>query len=448
MPAERVVKYAESGAVQIAYEVTGRGPLDLVLVTDSGSNLDLLRENPYVTRFVDRLGELGRVLWVDPRGVGLSDPLEQLPPLEEWVDDVRVVLDDTDAARAAVVGHGYGAQLGLLFAAVHPDRTSAVVSINGYARLRAAPDYPAGFPPGADEAALRVMEQEWGSGSALQGVNRDRAGTSPGAPDWWARVERASATPRGAVRRQRFALEIDIRDVLPAIGVPTLVIQSLDDNYIRPAHADYLVEHIPAARRVDLWGGHSPMMQPGVVDDLVDAIGGFVAGTTYRPDADRALMTVAFTDIVDSTRRAAELGDQRWRTVLEVHDAVSRREVEAARGRVVKFTGDGMMATFDGPARAVQCLRRIDRLLVSSGLRLRGGVHTGEVEVRGDDIGGLAVHIAARVSGLASAGETLVSSTVRDLVAGSGLVFEDRGEQALKGIPDRWRLFAVLDQAG
>jgi class 3 adenylate cyclase len=257
-------------------------------------------------------------------------------------------------------------------------------------------------------------------------------------------LERASATPRRAALRQRIALDIDIRDVLDTIDTPTLVIQSEGDPYIRRGHAQYLVEHIAGARYVGLDSAdHSPTATD-LADQVMDAIEEFLTGTKHAPTSDRALMTVAFTDIVESTKKAAELGDRRWRSLLEAHDSVARREIEAARGRLIKSTGDGSMATFDGPARAVHCMRSIGAQLEPIGLPIRAGVHTGEVELMGDDIGGIAVHVAARIAALAGAGEVLTSSTVRDLVAGSGLAFEDRGEHALKGVPDPWRVFAAM----
>jgi class 3 adenylate cyclase len=317
-----------------------------------------------------------------------------------------------------------------------------LVTINGYARMRRAEDYPWGYPPKAEASMLEHMAATWGTGRTLGAFNLGFAPDQRGL-EWTARLERASATPRQAVIRQQVALEIDIRDVLPTVSVPTLVIHSKDDPYIRVGHAQYLVDHIAGAKYVELPGAdHTPSASEGQ-DLLMDAIEAFLTGTTYRAAADRALKTVAFTDIVDSTQRAAELGDRRWRSMLETHESIARHEVEVARGRLVKFTGDGLMATFDGPARAVQCMRSIGERLVPLGLPIRAGVHTGEVELIGDDIGGIAVHVAARIAALAGAGEVLTSSTVRDLVAGSGIVFEDRGEQSLKGVHDPWRIFSA-----
>jgi pimeloyl-ACP methyl ester carboxylesterase len=439
---ERTVRYADSGGLQIAYEVMGEGPSDVVMVFESGSNLDVTAEHPMTERFFGRFTDFGRLIVLDMRGVGLSDPIEHLPTLEEWADDVRAVMAAIGSEQAVLVGHGAAAQLCLLFAAAHPDLTTAVVTINGFARLRRDADYPFGFPPGAEAALLGWMGEAWGTGQVLGSFNPGMA-DGPRALDWLARLERSANGPRRAVRRQEWVFSIDVRDVLPSIAAPTLVVQNRDDTYVRAGHARYLADNIPRARLFEMPGpDHSPFVS-AQVDDLADVVEEFVTGVAPAQSSSRSLMTVAFTDIVDSTKRAAELGDRRWRAVLETHEVLARREVEAARGRLIKFTGDGLMATFDGPARAVHCMRALGASLEHLGLSIRAGVHTGEVEQIGEDIGGIAVHIAARISGLAQAGEILTSSTVRDLVAGSGLEFDDRGESELKGVPGTWRVLAA-----
>ena len=439
---ERAVRYVDSGGLQIAYEVVGDGPLDIVMVFESGSNLDVTAEHPLTERFFGRFTTFGRLIVLDMRGVGLSDPMEQLPTLEEWADDIRAVMAAVGSEQAVLVGHGAAAQLCLLFAATHPELTTAVVTINGFARLRRDADYPWGFPPEAETVLLDSMGEAWGTGQILGSFNPGMA-DGPRALDWLARLERSANGPRRAVRRQEWVFSIDVRDVLPSIAAPTLVIQNREDSYVLAGHARFLVDNIPRARLVEMPGAdHSPFVSEQV-DDLVDVIEEFVTGVAPAQSSTRSLMTVAFTDIVDSTRRAAELGDRRWRAILETHAILARREVEAARGRLVKFTGDGLMATFDGPARAVRCIRALGQALEHLGLPIRAGVHTGEVEQIGDDIGGIAVHIAARISALAQSGEILTSSTVRDLVAGSGLEFDDRGESELKGVPGRWRVLAA-----
>lgn len=439
---ERTVRYVDSGGLQIAYEVVGDGPLDVVMVFESGSNLDVTAEHPMAQRFFGRFADFCRLVVVDMRGVGLSDPIQHLPTLEEWADDVRAVMTDVGSEQAVLVGHGAAAQLCLLFAAAHPELTRAVVTINGFARLRRDSDYPWGFPPEAEGVLLGWMGDAWGTGQVLGSFNPGMA-DGPRAFDWLARLERSSNGPRRAVRRQKWVFSIDVRDVLPSISAPTLVIQNREDTYVLAGHARFLVDNINGARLLELPGSdHSPLVS-AQVDDVVDAIEEFVTGVAPAQSSSRSLMTVAFTDIVDSTKRAAELGDRRWRAMLETHEVLARREVDAARGQLVKFTGDGLMATFDGPARAVQCIRTLGQSLEHLGLPIRAGVHTGEVEQIGDDIGGIAVHIAARISALARAGEILTSSTVRDLVAGSGLEFDDRGESELKGVPGKWRVLAA-----
>lgn len=439
---ERTVRYVDSGRLQIAYEVIGEGPLDVVMGFESGSNLDVTAENPRLAACRRRFAEFSRLIMFDMRGAGLSDPIDHLPTLEEWADDVRAILAAVGSERAVLVGHGAAAQLCLLFAATHPDLTAALVTINGFARLRRAEDYPWGYPPKAEESMLSFVENNWGTGRVLGSFN---PGMAEGlrALDWLARLERSANGPRRAVRRQEWVFSIDVRDVLPSIVAPTLVIQNRDDQYVLAGHGRFLADNIAGAGFCELPSAdHSPMVS-AQADALMDVIEEFVTGATPAPSTTRSLMTVGFTDIVDSTNLAASMGDRRWKGLLETHESLARREVEAARGRLIKFTGDGLMATFDGPARAVHCMRAIGEAIRPLGLTIRAGVHTGEVEQIGDDIGGLAVHIAARISALAGTGEILTSSTVRDLVAGSGLEFDDRGEQELKGVPGTWRVLAV-----
>jgi class 3 adenylate cyclase len=441
MSADRDVRYADSGGLQIAYEVIGDGPIDIVVAWDHGAHLDVLHEFPAFQRFMDRLAEFGRLIHVDPRGVGLSDPIESVPPLEDWVEDVRAVLRAVGSERAAFFGGGQAAQWFMLFAAMYPNETSALATLNGYARLRQAPDYPAGVPDDFVARTTRLYGELWGTGGLL-GLISPTTYSLPKGRDLMARLERSSATPGRAAWRQEIASEIDVRDVLPVISAPTLVLQVRGDRYVRPGHAQYLAEHIPGARLIEV-DGTDHMPAPDTVEAIADAVEEFLTGHKPRAVSQRALMSVAFTDIVDSTKRAAELGDKQWRKLLEMHDSLATSEVESVGGRLVKFTGDGLMATFDGPARAVQCIRALGERLDEYGLPIRAGVHTGEVEVIGDDIGGIAVHIAARISALAGTGEIFTSSTVRDLVAGSGLEFDDRGEHELKGVPGTWRVLAA-----
>ncbi len=439
---ERTVKYVDSGELQIAYEVVGDGSPDIITAWESGSNLDLLHEHPRHQANMRRFAEFSRLIVFDMRGVGLSDPIEHLPTLEAWADDVRAVMAAVGSERAVLVGHGAGAQLCLLFAATHPDLTAALVTINGFARLRRADDYPWGYPPDAEAAVLAFMKESWGTGRVLGSFNPGMT-EGPRALDWLARLERASNGPRRAVARQQWVFDIDVRDVLSSIVAPTLVIQNRDDRYALAGHGRFLAESIAGAELFELPGAdHSPMAS-AQADATMDAIEEFVTGVKPAPSSTRSLMTVAFTDIIGSTKLAAQIGDRRWHRLLETHESIAKREVDLASGRLIKFTGDGLVATFDGPARAVRCMRTLGAALEPIGLPIRAGVHTGEVEQIGDDIGGLAVHIAARISGLAGVDEILTSSTVRDLVAGSGLEFDDRGHHELKGVPGTWRLLAV-----
>jgi pimeloyl-ACP methyl ester carboxylesterase len=442
MTPERDVRYVDSGGLQIAYETVGRGPLDIVLLFEWGTSLDLAWDDPRFVRFVSQLAELGRVIRFDMRGIGLSDRVDVLPPLEEWAEDIQAVLSAVGSERAALVGHGHAAQPCMLFAAMHPERVTALVTINGFARLRRAADYPWGLPPRAEASTGERMRTTWGTGHVLGSFNPSLV-EGPRGLERTARAERAAATPRVAALKQASVFEIDVRDVLPAIAAPTLVIHTRGNSFILSKHGEYLAEMIPDATYVELPGGdHSPFFSDDA-EQTQGAIDSFLTGNRRPVATQRSLMTVAFTDIVDSTTMAAELGDRRWRSLLETHEAFARREVGDANGRIVKFTGDGLMATFEGPARAVQCMKSLGEVLESVGLPIRAGVHTGEVEAIGDDIGGIAVHIAARISAKGGAGEILTSSTVRDLVAGSGLEFEDRGEHELKGVPGAWRVLAV-----
>ena len=438
------IKYATSGDLQIAYQVVGDGPVDVALAFDWGSNIELMWEHPQTERFLRRFASYGRLIFFDMRGIGLSDPVENLPPLEEWMDDVRAVMDAVGADRAALVGHGHAGQLCMLVAASHPDRVQALVTVNSFARLARAPGYRAGMPEGAQQTQLEAVRATWGTTDPLhlQVLAPDIADDEI-ARALWARIERAAGSPRRAVRKQQLAFQLDVREVLAAIAVPTLVVQSAGNRFVIPAQGRYLAEHIPGAQYLELAsGGHWPWTAPDA-NRFLDKLEEFLTGAPQAPDRDRVLATVAFTDIVDSTAMAAAMGDRRWRELLEIHDSVARREVEAARGRMIKSTGDGLLATFDGPARAIRCVGAIEHGVATLGLHVRAGLHTGEIELLDDDVGGIAVAIAARLTSLAGSDEVVVSSTVKDLVVGSGIRFKDRGIHALKGVPEEWHVFAV-----
>jgi class 3 adenylate cyclase len=436
-------RYAKSGDVNIAYQVVGDGPFDLVHVPPFVSNLELQWEDPDERRYFERLASFSRLIMFDKRGTGLSDRVA-VATLEERMDDLRAVMDAAGSQRAAVYGGSEGGALSILFTATYPQRVSALVLYGAYPRMAWAPDYPDGIPEEMWAEGLRQFEENWGRGQEgglpLWALAPDRA-DDPVFRRAHGRWERLSASPGAAVAIQRMIHEIDVRYLLPAIRVPTLVVYRTADVH-HAVGSRYLGAHIPGARVVEL-PGNTYFPHLGDQDAILDEIEEFLTGVRPVHVPDRALATVLFTDIVSSTERAAALGDDEWTRILDHHDAVAASEVDRHRGRRIKTTGDGMLATFDGPARAVRCAQAICGAVRPLGLEVRAGLHTGEIELRGDDIGGIAVHIGQRVSGLAGPGEVLVSSTVKDLVAGSGITFSDRGFHALKGVPDEWRVFAV-----
>jgi class 3 adenylate cyclase len=430
-------RYAKSGDVHIAYQVVGEGPLDLVWATGL-SHLEVGWEEPLYRRFFERLASFSRVIMFDMRGTGLSDrvSIRELPTLEQRMDDIRAVMDCVGSERAALFGIAEGSSLSALFAATYPERTTALIingSFVGFLGLRPSEDRL--------QEILNAWERSWGEGMDLALLAPERAGDER-FRQWWARFQRMAASPGAAVALLRMNFQIDIKHVLSAIRVPTLVLHQADDRAVLPDGDRYIAQNVAGARYVELPGTqHWPWM--GESDALMEEVQEFLTGVRPSPEPDRVLATVLFTDIVGSTERAAELGDRRWRDLLEQHNDIAHRELAHFRGREVKSTGDGVLATFDGPGRGVRCARAICDSVRALGIELRAGLHTGECELLGDDVGGIAVHIAARVAAQAGPGEVLVSSTVKDLVAGSGLRFEERGAHALKGVPEEWRLFAV-----
>jgi class 3 adenylate cyclase len=435
-------RYAKSGDLNIAYQVTGGGPLDLVFVPGFVSNLDLVWENPGWVHFFTRLSAFSRLIMFDKRGTGLSDRLAGIATLEERMDDVRAVMDAAGSDRAALFGVSEGGPMSLLFAATYPERATALVLYGSYAR------HPALTVQSHLEARLALINRAWGSGEYMQQFFTPSLATDDAIQRGLGRVERQSASPAAALAILAMNAEIDARDILPTIHLPTLVMHRRDDVATSVEAGRYLGRNIPGAKYIELPGeNHIPVFERDMLDRIANEVEEFLTG--YRADAelDRVLATVMFTDIVDSTKRAAALGDRMWRATLDRHDEIVRQQLTRFRGREVKHTGDGFLATFDGPARAIRCASAIAGTVEPLGLAVRGGLHTGEIELRGDDIGGIAVNIAARVAAMAGPGETLVSSTVRDLVAGSGLRFEDRGRHALKGLPDDVQLYAALSNA-
>jgi class 3 adenylate cyclase len=429
--------YAKSGDVSIAYQVAGSGPFDLVFVPGFVSNLDGQLENPGWSHFFSRLSNFSRLIRFDKRGTGLSDRVAGIANLEDRMDDVRAVMDAVGSERAALLGASEGGPMSLLFAATYPERVSALVLYASFAK----------HPILGDKNFLRQqldsIDRLWGSGEFLKQnfVPNNVAVDLP----MLARYERQAASPSAAAAILRMNSEIDARHILPMVRAPTLVLHRSGDNRVPIDAGRHIANHVPGARMVTLPGqNHIFVYEPEIIDRIVGEVEEFLTGSRREIETDRVLATVMFTDIVESTKRAAELGDRQWRTLVDNHDRMVREQLTRFRGREIKNLGDGFLVTFAGPARAVRCASSIVESVYSLGIDVRIGLHTGEVELKDDDIGGIAVNIAAGIAGIAGPGSTLVSSTVRDLVAGSGLRFEDRGLHALKGLPEDLHLYASL----
>ncbi len=443
LPGPPETRYARSGGVNIAYQVVGRGLLDLVLVPGWVSNVERAWEEPSYARFLERLASFSRLILFDKRGTGLSDRVSEdaLPTLEQRMDDVRAVMDAVGSMRAALFGFSEGGGMCVLFAATYPERTEALVTYGIFAARRRSPDYP--WAPSTEERErwLAGVEADWGGAVDLATLAPSRAGDERFSR-WWARYLRASASPGAAVALGRMNTAVDVRSVLPAIRVPTLVIHRTGDHDVRVEEGRWIASRIPGARFLELPGeDHLPWTSDP--DEVPGAIEQFLTGQSAAVHGDRLLATVLFTDIVDSTRRLVSAGDARWRETLESLERAARERTEFHRGRFVKSTGDGFLATFDGPARAIRCAVDLRGDARASGLEIRAGLHTGECEVSAEDVSGLAVHIAARVLAEAEPGEIVVSRTVRDLVAGSGLGLDPLGAHRLAGVPEEWELYRV-----
>jgi class 3 adenylate cyclase len=443
-------RYADrSDGVSIAYQVFGDGPVNLVYCGGFMSHLDLQWTNPLWTRFFRRLASFSRVAVYDKAGTGLSDPIAHVPTLEERMEEIRTVMDAAGMHRAALFGESEGGPSALLFAAAHPARTVAIVVYGSMAKADATAQELAPFGGGSDVLAARMAEMKtivggWGHGRTLELLAPSLAGSRP-ARMAMATFERAALSPGMARGLLQSYASIDITGVLALTSVPTLVLHRRNDAWIPIAAGRYLASQVPGARFAELDGGdHTPTA--GDSTALLDEVERFLTGTTTRATPDRVLATVLFTDIVESTARASSLGDTHWRDLLERHDELVRACVESAGGRVIKRTGDGALARFDGPGQAIAAADELLRDVAQLGLQLRVGVHSGECEVIGDDLAGLAVHIGARVAAKAAPGELLVSSTVTELLVGSGLRFTDRGVHHLKGVPGEWRLHALAEQ--
>jgi pimeloyl-ACP methyl ester carboxylesterase len=436
------VRFARSGDIDVAYRVVGDGPVDLVCVEGAYTHLEIAWELPQYRRYYERLAEFARVILFDKRGLGMSDRVPGATTLEERMDDIRAVMDAVGSERAAVIGESEGGPLSMLFAAAHPERTVALILQGAEVRERRDDDWPWGEGDEAElEEYLVRLPETWGMGLGFQYLFPS-VGDLEWGRAWLGRLQRHAATPASWEAFARMAFEIDVRHVAAAINVPTLVIHAVADQVCHVENARFLARTIPNARYVELAGGdHVPWLDP---DATIAEIREFLTGTRESSTPDRALATVLFTDLVGSTGRAAELGDRRWGDLLEQHHASVRRELARFDGLEVDTAGDGFFATFDGPARAIRCAQAIVDAVRPLQLDVRAGLHTGEVELADGKVAGIAVNIGARVAAKADAGEVLVSGTVKDLVAGSGLEFDDRGVAALKGVPGEWRLFAVV----
>ena len=435
------VRFAQSGDVHVAYRVVGDGPMDLVFVQGAFTHLDVYWELPAYRRYCERLAEFTRLVLFDKRGMGMSDRVPGAATLEERMDDVRAIMDAIGSERAAIMGQSEGAPLAMLFAAAHPERTSALILVAPIAREHRDDDWPWGVRTRAElDELVRELPERWGTGFWWLSF-APSVGDQAWANEFGGRLQAHSATPGSAAEWIRMAFDIDVRSVAPAIGVPTLILHRAGDRVCHVENGRFLAREIPDATYVELPGeDHAPWFMP---DDLLAEIREFLTGQREAATPDRALATVLFTDLVGSTERAAELGDRRWRDLLEQHHSAVRRELARFDGHEQDTAGDGFFATFDGPARAIRCAAAIIDALRPLDLDVRAGLHTGEVELHDDKVAGIAVNIGARVAAQGGPGEVLVSSTVKDLVAGSGLDFEDRGTTSLKGIPGEWRLFAV-----
>jgi pimeloyl-ACP methyl ester carboxylesterase len=435
------VRYAKNGSVHLAYQSFGGGDLEFILVPGLISHLEFPWEHPPYRRFMNRLASFARVTVYDKRGMGLSDPLDVAAGFDQHLGDLAAVIDAAEVTQPVVMGWSEGAAVAAVYAAHHPGAVESLVLYGAFPKLLESPDYPEGGTREQFEQIVESVDQAWGEGVSLSFLAFENLDDRDFCR-WWGRYERACASPGLVISVLHLLAELDMREVLPAIHVPTLLIHRTEDPAMTVESARLMAERMPDARLVELPGTvHWPWL--GDTDAVVEEIEEFLTGARRAAEVDRALATVLFTDVVGSTELAAKLGDRRWRALLEDHEATAGRELEAHHGNLIKSTGDGLLATFDRPAAAIRCAQSLRKSLSRQGVQIRAGVHTGEVELMDQDVGGMAVHIAARVSSRAATGQTLASRTVKDLVVGSGIQFEEAGAMQLKGVPGEWELFAV-----
>jgi class 3 adenylate cyclase/pimeloyl-ACP methyl ester carboxylesterase len=434
-------QYARSGDTHIAYQTLGEGPRDIVFVAPMQTNVETMWDWPPMARYLRSLSEMGRLVMFDAIGTGLSDPLPELSySLDSWTTDVRVVMDAVGIETAVIHCFDSAGSMGMLFAATYPERVSSLVGVNTFAYLQRTDDYPIGVTQDAWNRYREFFRERWGTGELLRFFGGPTVTDADIAA--YGRYERQIMAPGAAVRYIDREWATDIRPALALIRVPTLLIHRVDNNAVNVAHGRYLAERIAGVKYVELPGSeHIPNL--GNSAEILDEIRGFLTGIREAPIVDRILATILFTDIVDSTRKAAEFGDRRWRAALDQHDTIVQNAVKRFDGRIIKSTGDGILATFMGPGRGIAAAKSIDEGVAGIGLTVRAGIHTGECEIRGDDIGGMAVHLAARIASLAGSRQLLVSRTVKDLVVGADIAFTDVGERELKGVPGTWQLYSI-----
>ena len=436
-------RYARCGEDYIAYQTVGEGPRDIVFMSAWFSHVDGRWEEPRFAAMLRRLGTMGRLIVFDKRGSGASDPLQVADPTwEDWADDIRAVMDAVGSQQATIVGVGDSGPLACLFAATQPNRVHSLVLVNTGARLMRGPDYPWGLDADEVKRFLVRTKESWGTGGVADAFSPSAANDER-YKQWWARYQRMSASPGRSTAMATLVFDVDVRHVLSTIHVPTLVIHRKDFRFFPVELGRYLAEHIAGAKLIEIDGADG-FVYLGNADAILSEIEEVVTGSRRAQDVDRVLATVLLTDMIGSTDMAAQLGDHKWREVLDTHDEIVRGQLDAFRGRLHRATGDGILATFDGPARGLRCAQAIRDRLRAAGIDIRSGLHAGEIELRGDEIGGIAVHIAARIEAEAGLGEILCSSTVKELVTGSDLSFVDRGRKQLKGVPQDWQLYAVV----